>query len=282
MLEKEEYVEQAYLFRTLNERLPKNMPLQDLLKQVRDELLATTKLPMALDFLRAELEHSGVLHTAMGKLPHYFSAFQTYVMREAENERGQFDTRIAIAVLQAEAEYRGGEPTSQGAFLYQFETLCRNRLRYEAGLDAIAHDPLYDDDWRNWIRTVRRQVGLIDLCDMLYVRSAYYLTRRRLTEGPEFTPEAPLLFGEKEGKIAFANRGKDPLYLFAALQRHLGYPPVPRPRPSDRSSELVPLLSRRIERLEARIKLLEDERREGIDIREFYEKESRMSPGERL
>ena len=35
----------------------------------------------------------------------------------------------------------------------------------------------------------------------------------------------PPLFAEKEGKIAKANRGRDPL-LFAALQRQLGYPEV--------------------------------------------------------
>ena len=40
----------------------------------------------------------------------------------------------------------------------------------------------------------------------------------------------PPLFGEKEGKIAKASRGRDPLFLFAALQRQLGYPEVPRYR----------------------------------------------------
>ena len=61
MLEREEYVEQAYFFRTLGERLPKNMPLQELLQQTREEVLASTNLPHAIDFLRSELEHSGVL-----------------------------------------------------------------------------------------------------------------------------------------------------------------------------------------------------------------------------
>ena len=78
------------------------------------------------------------------------------------------------------------------------------------------------------------------------------------------------MFGEKEGKIAFANRNKDPLYLFAALQRHLSYPAIPRPKPTDRSHELIPQLVRRIERLEARLKLFEAEQREGIDITQFY------------
>ena len=46
---------------------------------------------------------------------------------------------------------------------------------------------------------------------------------------PTSCPSIPTLFGEKEGKIARANRGRDPLYLFSALQRQLGYPEVPRP-----------------------------------------------------
>lgn len=270
MLDKEEYVEQAYLFRTIGERLPKNMPLQELLRQTKEELLASAKLPMAVDFLRTELEHSGNLWTAMDKLAHYFSPFQTYVVREAENERGQFDLRVAVEVLRAEAEYRCREITKQGLFLFQFETLCRNRLRYDAGLAAIAADKTYDEDWRRWLLSVRHQVGLIDFCDLIYLRSEYYLQRRRQTLRADVEPEEPILFGAKEGKIAFANRGKDPLYLFAALQRHLGYPAVPRPRPVDRSEELVPLLMRRLDRVESRLKLLEDEQREGIDLREFY------------
>ena len=35
------------------------------------------------------------------------------------------------------------------------------------------------------------------------------------------TGPAPVLFGAQEGRIAKAHRGKDPLFLFAALQRHL-------------------------------------------------------------
>ena len=79
-----------------------------------------------------------------------------------------------------------------------------------------------------------------------------------------------MLFGEKEGKIALANRRKDPLYLFAALQRHLGYPPVPRPAPADDTPQLIPQMMRRMERLETRIKLLEEEQKGGIDLTRFY------------
>lgn len=270
MLEREEYVEQAYLFRTLGERLPENYPLQELLEQVRHELLATTKLPMAVDFMLAELRHRGVMSSAMRRLPHYFTAYQTYIIQAAEEERGRFDMRVAIEILRYEAAYLAERPTPEGLFMYQFETISRNRLRYDRGLDAMSMDPIYNDDWREWIQTVRRQVGIIDFADLIYVRSAEYLRRRTQPGAPPPTAEKPLLFGEKEGKIAWANRQKDPMYLFAALQRHLGYPSAPRPKRPDEAREQIPLILRRLERLETRIKLLEEESREGIDITKFY------------
>lgn len=270
MLEREEYVEQAYLFRTLGERLPENYPLQELLEQIRHELLATTKLPMAVDFMLAELRHRGVMSSAMRRLPHYFTAYQTYIIQAAEEERGRFDMRVAIEILRYEAAYLAERPTPEGLFMYQFETISRNRLRYDRGLDAMSMDPIYNDDWREWIQTVRRQVGIIDFADLIYVRSAEYLRRRTKPGDPPPTAEKPLLFGEKEGKIAWANRQKDPMYLFAALQRHLGYPSAPRPKRPDEAREQIPLMLRRLERLETRIKLLEEESREGIDLTKFY------------
>ena len=228
LLDRDEYVEQAYFFRVLSERLPQNMPLQELLGQLRDEVLSTTKLPMALDFLLGELKHRGEIHSGMRKLAHYFTAFQTYVVSEGEDDRGRFDLRVAFEILWHEVEYRAAGASRPGAFMYQFEALCRNRLRYEKGLDAMAQDPIYDADWRKWLETVRRQVGIVDLADLVYVRSQHYANERIRRLGELDTSE-PILFGEKEGKIALANRRKDPLYLFAALQRHLGYPRVPVP-----------------------------------------------------
>ena len=269
MLDREEYVEQAYFFRVLGERLPENVPLQDLLAQVRDETLATTKLPMAIDYLLTELKHSGVISPAMTKLAHYFTPFQTYVMRESENDRSRFDMRLGVAVLRYEAAYRAEGGTPQGTFLYQFETLCRNRLRYDHGLAAMAGDPIYTAEWREWIMTLRRQIGMLDLADMLYLASRHYLTQQELRRAaPE--PPRPVLFGEQEGKIALANRKKDPLYLFSALQRQMGYPVVPRPQRPDETAQLLPLVLRRLENVEARIKLLEDEQRGGIDLSKFF------------
>ena len=73
-------------------------------------------------------------------------------------------------------------------------------------------------------------------------------------------------------KIAYANRRKEPLFLFAAMQRHLGYPHVPKRETIDQTLELIPQMQRRIERLEARMKLMEEEHRQGIDITKFYGK----------
>jgi hypothetical protein len=220
MLEREEYVEQAHLFRTLSERLNENVPMQELLGHVKQEILTTTRLPLAIDFLLTELKHTGMMSTAMERLQHYFTPFQTYVMREAEAERGRFDLRIAIEILRHEAEYRSKKPIPQAMFMFHFECLCRNRLKYDPGLGAVAGDPIYDENWRQWINELRLRIGMVDFADMIYVRSAYNIVHRTRPGQPPPEPEKPILFGEKDGKIAWANRRKDPLYLFAALQRH--------------------------------------------------------------
>lgn len=269
MLDREEYIEQAYLFHALGERLHQNVATQDLLVSVKEEILSTTRLPMAIDFMTSELKHAGVFSTAMAKLSHYFTPFQTFLVAQAESERGRFDFAVAVEILHREADYRAKGPTAQGMFVYQFETISRNRLRYDHGLDAMAGDPIFSDDWRDWIRIVRSQIGLVDLADMIYVRSEYY-RRMRQRDGFSDEPEKAVLFGEKEGKIALAHRRKDPLWLFAALQRHLGYPEVARPKPIKDERLVVEGLMRRVERMEARLKLLEEEQRGGIDITKFY------------
>jgi hypothetical protein len=278
MLTREEYIEQAYLFRIIAERLPENVPLQELLEQSKQEVLATTKLPMAIDFLLGELRHLGVMGPAMRRLKHYFTPFQAYLIEEAENDRSRFDLRMAVEILRSEASYRSESPTRQGLFLFQFETLCRHRLKYDPGLLAISQDVMFDEPWRTWILQVRRQIGLVEFGDLLYVNSEFYdiqQLHKNRNEAPEF--KELRLFGEKEGRIALANRHKDPLYLFAALQRQLGYPAVPRPKPVDASSQLLPQLARRMERLELRLKLLEEEQRGGaIDITKFYGKQATL------
>ena len=153
---------------------------------------------------------------------------------------------------------------------FQFEVLCRNRLTYDRGLTAISGDPIYDNDWAKWILTLRSEIGLVDFADLLFLASEDY-RNKLVAAGKSTDGKGPFLFGEKEGRIAFANRRKDPLYLFSALQRHLGYPTVPKPKLVDENQDLIPQMARRLERLEARIQLMEEERRASLDITKFYE-----------
>jgi hypothetical protein len=270
LLDREEYIEQAYLFRTLKERIQQGMAAQDLLASIREEILSTTKLPMAVDFMAAELRHLGGFASAMRKLGHYFAPFQAFVVGEAEAERGKFDLLLALEILEREARYRADSPPPQGLFLFHFESICRNRLGYDRGLQSVAEDPIFGAGWREWIITVRRQVGLVDFAEMIYVRSQHYVQQQLRFDLEPPGPDKAILFGEKEGKIALANRRKDPLLLFAALHRQLGYPEVPRHRPLDETPQILPTLLRRVERIEARLKLVEEEQKGGIDLTKFY------------
>ena len=179
-----------------------------------------------------------------------------------------------------EAQYRTEPEISRpGLFLYQFEALCRNRLGYDEGLEAIAADPSYDGVWRDWILTVRRQIGIVELADMVYVRSEFYLDKMaQLAPTRSCAIARLLLFGRQEGRIAWANRQKDPLLLFAALHRQLGYPQVPRTKPADPEQRLLPTLARRVEQLESRLKLVEEEQRGGINLERFYRPDQSDSP----
>jgi hypothetical protein len=240
-LPREEYVEQIHFFKILAERLKQNIPAQDSLAAIREEILATTRLPMAIDFLLTELRHLGGMATAMARLSHYFTPFQQFVMAEAEDDRKRFDIYVALQILEREARFRAEGISRQGLFLYQLEAISRNRLGYDAGLDAISADPTFDEPWRIWVLTVRRQIGIVELSDMIYVRSDYYHYQRSQSTGRSESAEqsaadatrqgAPPLFGMREGRIAWANRRKDPILLFAALNRQLGYPEAPRPQP---------------------------------------------------
>ena len=73
------------------------------------------------------------------------------------------------------------------------------------------------------------------------------------------------------------HRNKEPLLLFSALQRHLGYPAVPRLKPLDETVELLPQMLRRLERIETRLKLMEEEQKGGIDITRFFQPQSEDS-----
>ena len=273
-LANEEYIEQAYLFRGLNNRLDESDPVQVVMKHLRDEILTTTKLPMAIDFILSELAHVGLMSTAMLQLSHYFTGFQTFVMSAAEADTGRMDMRVALLILEFEARFRAEEVSQVAMFLFQFETICENHLDYDYGLAAMAKDPVYDAKWRDWIKSIRRKIGMVGIADLIYVHSEHYQVHQEKLErttGEESQP-VEVLFGDKEGRIALANRNKDPKYLFSALQRQIGYPEVPKPEQVDNNAELLPKLLRQMERMETRMKMLEDENRSGgIDLKQFYQ-----------
>lgn len=268
VLDRDEYVEQAYFFRVFRERLADNLPSQDILLRVHEELLSSTRLPYAIQFLMVELKHSGLLASGFEKLPHYFTPFQAFVVRQAEEEKLRFPMPTALLVLEREAQYRAEKPTKAGLFVYQFETLARNRLGYLEGTAVVAADPLYDGDWRDFIGGLPRQVGDIDFADLIYLRSDLFVLEQRRSK-PDFEPSLQPLFEEKEGKIAKASRGRDPLYLFAALQRQLGYPQVPRYSQREDGTTRWEKFESKLRQLETRLKLAEGELRGNIDLSQF-------------
>lgn len=265
VLDREEYIEQAYLYRVLRERLSEGLAVQEVLEHIGQEILATTRLPYAVQFLTAEVKHTGLLSSGFARLSHYFAPFQAFVVRATEDEGLRFGMETALLVLQREMEYRAGSPTPSGLFVYQFEVLCRNRLGYDEGLASIHADPLYPPEWREFLGALRQQISEVDFAEIVYLRSEMYVQERRRQER-DYQPPVPAVFGPKEGKIAGANRGRDPLYLFAALQRQLNYPEVPRPRPRDDLSGKLEVLQARLRELEARLNLVEGETRGQVDL----------------
>ncbi len=258
VLEREEYIEQAYFFHTFRERLVDGLPSQDILARIGEELLSTTRLPLAVSFLCSEVKVLGLMGPAMARISHYFTPFQTHVVSQAEHDTSRFAMEQALLVLEREAKFKAEGPSLPALFVFQFEALARNRLGYTQGLAAMASDPFYNEDWQEYILTLRTRLGDVDFADLIFVRSEQFVNERQRVN-PDYTPKFPTLFGEKEGKIAHANRGRDPMYLFSALQRQLGYPEVPRPKRPDELEARVLLLEQKIAQLENRLKVAESD-----------------------
>ncbi len=270
-LDREEYVEQEYFFRVYRERLLESVPSQEILQTIHEELLATTRLPLAIDFLRAEILHHGRISGAMTRLAHYFAPFQAFVIRCSEEDESRFEQLTALRILELEARYRARSPGMAGLFIYQLECIARNRLGYSDGLKAMSDDPLYSDDWRRWILRLQAELGTLELAELIYRVSEHFYTRRATGRSKQADADRGLvLFGEQEGRIARANIGRDPLYLFAALQRHLGYPSVPKSVVNDDNERLPKALEVRLQKIEQKLKILEMETKGGLDLSRFY------------
>ena len=208
----------------------------------------------------------------MERISHYFTQFQAHVVSQAESvlsRKGQRWGRYkgyGSGLEPARASASGADsPSLPALFVFQFEAISRNRLGYTRGLAAMAGDPYYNEDWVDYILTLRSRLGDVDFADLIFVRSEQFVRERRRTS-PDFVPKFPILFGEKEGKIARANRGRDPMYLFMALQRQLGYPEVPRLRRPDELEARVLLLEQKIAMLENRLKSAESDIQHDVDL----------------
>ena len=271
MLDREEYIEQTYFFEAFRARMLDGIPAQDVLGRVVEELLSTTRLPLAVSFLHGEIKAYGLMAPAMARISHYFTPFQTFVVAQAELDFSRFPMDQALLILERESRYKSENPSPAGLFVFQFEALARNRLGYGAGLAAMAGDPFYGEDWRDYILTLRARLGDVDFADLIFVRSAFFVRERRRA-APDYEPKYPILFGEKEGKIARAHRGRDPLYLFMALQRQLGYPEVPRPKRPDELEARLVLLEQRLALVENRLKAAEGELNSDVDLSQFLVK----------
>jgi hypothetical protein len=268
VLEREEYVEQAYFFHAFRERVIDGLPSQEVLSRIGDELLSTTRLPLAVSFLCTEIKSTGLMGPAMARINHYFTPFQAHVVTQAELDLTRFSMDQALLVLEREAKYKSESLTLPGLFVYQFEAVSRNRLGYSRGIEAMTGDPFYPEDWRDYMHVLRARLGDVDFADLIFVRSEFFVTQQR-RRNPDFMPKFPILFGEKEGKIARANRGRDPLYLFSALHRQLGYPEVPRPyRPTETEARIAQL-EQRVAQLENRLKSAEAEIHNEVDVSQF-------------
>ena len=276
----EEYVEQAYFFHSCRERQMEGRAMQEILAQLDQEILATTKLPYAIQFMLAELRHSGQISQACARLPHYFTPFQAYVLEQAELDNSRLSFEQALLILQREAEYRAATPTPAGLFIFEIETMSRNRLGYMEGLKRLQLDSFFDDDWCQYLELVRAQLGSRELPELVFARSESFVTLRR-REDPDYEPSFDVLFGEREGRIAQANIGRDPMFFFAALQRQLGYPEVPRPPKQDSTTGRLEKFARTILRLEEKLRVIEQELHGGVDLSQFIVGKDGVAPIDR-
>ena len=96
ILDQEEYIEQAYFFHAFRQRQLEGQPSQEVLSREHEEILSTTRLPMAIQFMATELKHTGLLGSAIARLSHYFTPFQAFVIGKSEEEGLKFSLLLFI------------------------------------------------------------------------------------------------------------------------------------------------------------------------------------------
>ena len=139
--------------------------------------------------------------------------------------------RIGLEILERLAKYCAESATPAGVFLYQFETISRNRLRYDPGLAATCVDPIFDDAWREWLQMVRNQVGIVDLADLVYLRSAYHVQRREARGLGDDSPTPVVLLGEKRRENRVGEPSQGTIAAAVCLAEAPGVSSCPPPQP---------------------------------------------------
>ena len=90
------------------------MPTQEVLSQIHEEILSTTQLPMAVQFLATEIKHTGLLSSGFRRLPHYFTPFQTFVISRPKR-RNRFSIDLGLLVLETRSCLPCGNADAGGA-----------------------------------------------------------------------------------------------------------------------------------------------------------------------
>lgn len=315
---REEYIEQEYFFRVYRERLQESVPSQEILKTIHEEILSTTRLPMAIDFMRAEILHTGRISDAMARLSHYFTPFQTFVIGQAEEEVSRFDQITGLEILEREARYRADKATMAGVFVYQFECIARNRLGYDKGLAAMSGDPLFTPRWQKWIRSLRTELGAYELSELVFRASGHFQRLRDKAQREKAQPEAtsgrpapPVASPATAPSDAVANvddrksaappgddtRAENTEPLFGEQEGRIAKANMGRdplyffaalqrqlaypgvPLSKKAYDETLPgFLEQRLVKMEQRLKIIELEQKGGIDLTRFYKNENGDTP----
>ena len=239
VLDREEYIEQAYFFNAFRERLLDGMPAQEVLARVGEELLSTTRLPLAISFLATEIKVSGLMGPAMARISHYFTPFQTHVINQAELDVSRFPIDQALLILEREAKFRAEGP---GA---------RRPVRLPVRVDRPEPPrllPWPGGDGRRSVRTTktgsdyiltiqyRARLGDVDFADLIY--RPLGLLRRR---SPQADFRIPII-GPSIPPSSARRRARSPAPIGAAT-RCTSSPPssassaTPRSRASKRPDE---------------------------------------------
>ena len=248
VLEREEYIEQAYFFHTFRERLLDGLASQEILARIGEELLSTTKLPLAVSFLHIEMKGTGQMGPAVERINHYFTPFQAHVVNQAETDLSRFAMDQALLILEREAKFKAEGPSLPALFVFQFEALSRNRLGYTKGLAAMAGDPLYTEDWVDYILTLQSSGWATSTSpDLIFVPvRAVCSASRQAASNPEFIPKFPILFTARRKERSARNRLSDAIRC--TFSRHCSSsatPEVPRPAAPDELEGCVLLLEQK-------------------------------------